>query len=274
MAAIHPTAVVAGDVELGDGVEVGPYAVIRAEIGPVVLGDGVRIGSHVVIDGPVRIGAGTRVGPFSVVGGWAQDLKCKPGSPTAGCVIGEECDLREHTTVHNATKADVPTVIGNRVMMMVGAHVGHDCVVGDRCIMVNGTALGGHVTVGSDVNIGGGTMVHQFCRIGRMAMVGGGSVIVSEVPPFFKTFGLSVAIGINTVGLRRNGVANPEITALRRVYRQLWVPRVPRREAIARMDAEREAFPLLGEVADFLRAAKRPVVLHASRRDDDPDAEA
>jgi len=89
--------------------------------------------------GPVVIGARTRLWPHACVGHEPQDYKFN--GVTAGVVIGEDCFLREGATVHASTKADRPTRVGNKVFMMVNAHVAHDCVVGDSVVMVNGSAL-------------------------------------------------------------------------------------------------------------------------------------
>ena len=48
MADIHPTAIVEPGAELGDGVSIGPYCMVGAD---VVLGDGVRLVSHAVVAG-------------------------------------------------------------------------------------------------------------------------------------------------------------------------------------------------------------------------------
>ena len=67
---IHPTAVVAGDARIGDGVEIGAYSVIGAD---VEIGDGCRIGPHVVIEGPTRLGRENRVHQFCSIGAAPQD---------------------------------------------------------------------------------------------------------------------------------------------------------------------------------------------------------
>lgn len=50
---IHPTAIIEGDVELGDGASVGYYSIIR---GHVRAGRNLRLGSHSSIEGNVTIG--------------------------------------------------------------------------------------------------------------------------------------------------------------------------------------------------------------------------
>ena len=40
------------------------------------------------------------------------------------------------------------TKVGSNCLLMIGAHVAHDCEVGDNVTLVNGATLGGHVTIG------------------------------------------------------------------------------------------------------------------------------
>ena len=57
---VHPTAVIGRGVDLGAGVEIGPYVVLEEG---VHVGDGCRIGAHCVIGRETTIGARTRLHP-------------------------------------------------------------------------------------------------------------------------------------------------------------------------------------------------------------------
>ena len=75
---VHPTAIVARGAELGDGVRIGPYCSVGAD---VVIEDGAELISHVVVDGHTRIGPDVVLYPFCTVGLAPQDLKYR-GQPT------------------------------------------------------------------------------------------------------------------------------------------------------------------------------------------------
>src|SRR5690606_22385285 len=69
-ATVHPSAILRGEVELAEGVEIGPGCTLtgggaggEAGAGPIRLGPGVRLiaGAHLL--GPVTIGAGTVAHP-------------------------------------------------------------------------------------------------------------------------------------------------------------------------------------------------------------------
>ena len=61
---IHKTAVVAGDVQFGTGVSVGPYVVIEEK---VVIGEGTTLHAHVVVRSGARIGRRVTLHPHVVV---------------------------------------------------------------------------------------------------------------------------------------------------------------------------------------------------------------
>jgi UDP-N-acetylglucosamine acyltransferase len=216
---IHPAACVDPAARLGQNVHIGPGCVI----GPhVVLGDHVRLLSHVVIDGHTHIGAHTTVYPFAVLGTAPQDLKYR-GEPSR-LVIGQHTTIREHVTVNTGTAGGtMETRIGDHCLLMVGAHVAHDCQVGNHVIMANNATLAGHVVVGDHVVMGGLAAVHQFVRIGAHAMIGGLSGVENDVIPFGTVTGERARLqGLNLVGMKRRGFARDEIHAVRHAFEQLF----------------------------------------------------
>lgn len=256
MSLIHPTAVISPESELAEDVQIGPGCVLE---GAVKLGAGVRLIASVYLKGPLEIGSGTQVWPFACLGTPPQDFKFGADSITAGAVIGSDCIIREHATVHAATRDDKPTRLGDRVFLMVSSHVGHDATVGDDVILVNNTVLGGHSVVETKATLSGGCMVHQFCRIGRLVFMSGGSGVSSDVPPFCVVSDRQRLGGVNLVGMRRAGMERDEITAVRRAFREVIRKPVTRAEMQAYLDEEGKRWPAVAEMAEFVRTAKRPI---------------
>jgi UDP-N-acetylglucosamine acyltransferase len=209
---VHPTAVVLPGAELGSGVEVGPYCIIEPG---VEVGDGCKLSPHVHLLGKTTIGTNGRIGSGSVVGGEPQD-KAYRGEPTQ-VIIGADCRLHEHVTIHRATK-EGSTVLGNDVMMMAGAHVGHNAIIENGVIMVNNSSVGGYAMIGEHAFLSQGSAVHQFGKIGRLTLLGGCCMATKDVPPF------SIAVGSypvrwrapNSVGLKRSGFSAEERSAIRK----------------------------------------------------------
>lgn len=256
MATIHPSAIVDRQVELGSGVEIGPGCVLS---GAVRLGDGVRVIAQAHLHGPLDVGSGTIIWPFAALGREPQDYKFRPGDPTAGVVVGRDCLIREHATVHAATRSDRPTRVGDGVFMMQNSHVGHDAQVGDRVILVNGALLAGHVIVGERANVGGNAAVHQHVRIGRLSMISGPVGLSRDLPPFCVTRLRNRMAGINVIGMRRAGMSSEEIRGTRDAFRNILRVSMPKDEMLARLDEMGERIRAVAEIAEFIRGCTRGI---------------
>jgi UDP-N-acetylglucosamine acyltransferase len=256
MPQIHPSAIVSPEAELAPDVEIGPYCIVS---GPVRFGAGVRLIAAVHIAGPVTIGEGTVLYPHACIGFPAQDYKIKPGDPTAGVVLGARCIIREHATIHAATSRETPTRVGDRVFLMVNAHIGHDARVESGVIMVNNSAIGGHAHLAEGVTLGGATVVHQYDRVGRLAFISGGSAFSTDVPPFCMGWKRNQLAGLNLVGLRRSGVPRDQITIARQAYRQAFRSGVSKPEMLEVLRRLGSRSPLVVEMAEFIAQSTRPI---------------
>jgi UDP-N-acetylglucosamine acyltransferase len=166
------------------------------------------------------LGAKCRLHPNAVIGDLAQDLKFKGG--VSQVVVGEGCVFREGVTVHRGTDADSTTRLGNRVYMMVQAHVGHNCDVADDVILVNCAALGGYVTVEQNAFLSAYVGIHQFCRVGAYALIAASTKIDHDLPPFVIVDGYPRAIRkVNRIGLQRSGFSPEEIAAVEKAYQEI-----------------------------------------------------
>ena len=255
-ATIHPTALVDPGADLGDGVEIGAYCIVGAD---VVLGDGCVLQSHVVVDGPTEIGERNVFHSFCSVGGRTQDLKYA-GEPTF-LRIGSDNTFREFCTLNRGTAVGEATVIGSHNHLLAYSHVAHGCVVGDHCIFSNNGTLAGHVVVEDHAIIGGLSAVHQFCRIGRHAMIGGCTKIVQDVPPFCIADGNPAAVrAVNSVGLERHGFAAETIKVLRKAHKLIYGGEYNTSQAVAQIEKELPDLPELAHLVAFIRSSQRGII--------------
>jgi len=254
MTLIHPTAIVDQTVELGRGVAVGPYSFIQ---GQVVIGDETQIGSHVVIKGFTTIGARCRIFQFAVLGEIPQDLKFK--GEESHLVIGDHNTIREFATMHRGTAGGGGvTRIGRDNLFMAYTHVAHDCQVGNGVIMSNAATLGGHISVEDHAILGGLSAVHQFCRIGRHAFVGGCSAVHRDVPPYAMAVGnRAKLVGLNLVGLKRQGFTDATLQGLKRAYELLFLSDLNQKEAMERIRQEYPQVPEVQHLLKFLETSER-----------------
>jgi len=217
--AIHTTAEVSSEATIGEGVEIGPFAIVEAG---VEIGQGCRIAGHAVLRRGTVLGPEVMIDSFAVIGGAPQSLGFD-ASVESGVEIGEKTVIREGATVHRSTEAGERTVVGKACFLMSQSHVAHDCRLADEVVLCNNVMLAGHVTIGPKAFVGGGAGLHQFCRIGASAMVAGNASITADVPPYVMVADRSVAYGLNLVGLKRSGMERREIADLKRCYRAVYL---------------------------------------------------
>jgi UDP-N-acetylglucosamine acyltransferase len=253
---IHPTAIVDDRAEIGQHVDIGPFAVIGDNVS---IGDGTTIGTHAVIQPFTCIGPDCRIFPFAAVGGLPQSVKFV-GEETH-VKIGRGCILREFVTIHRGTGfGGGITEIGDGCFLMAYTHVAHDCRIGHDVIMANNTTLAGHIEIGDYATVGGLVAIHQFVRIGDYAFIGGKSAVVKDIPPFVIAAGDRAALhGLNRVGLQRHGFSAETLAALKKAYRIVFRFGLTLKEALARVEAEVAPIPEVLRFIAFLKSSQRGI---------------
>ncbi|HYL80362.1 MAG TPA: acyl-ACP--UDP-N-acetylglucosamine O-acyltransferase [Candidatus Acidoferrum sp.] len=256
MVSVHATAVVEPGAELAEGVSIGPYALIGAE---VRVGPGSRIGSHTLLEGRTEIGAECQIGSHVVIGAPPQDVKYR-GEPTR-VVIGDRCLVREFASIHRASVGGTGiTTVGAACYIMAYTHVAHDCQLEEEVIMANQASLAGHVHIGRFAVIGGMTGIHQFVRIGEYAFLGACSAVLQDIPPYVKAQGnRAKPYGLNVVGLRRHGFSTETIHALKEAYRLIFTSELNTSQALAQLPQELGGSAEVRRFIDFIKRSQRGI---------------
>lgn len=253
---IHKTAIIDSKAKISTNVEIGPYATI----GPnVEIGENTLIQSHVNITGNTTIGKGNKLYSFASIGSDPQDLKYKGEETTL--LIGDNNTIREHVTINTGTvQGGGLTKIGNNNLIMIGAHIAHDCIIGNNIVMANNTAIAGHAEIEDFVIIGAKCGVQQFTRIGKRAMIGGMTGVLRDVIPYgLSTGNRNYLNGINVVGLRRDKVSNKDILGLTDAYKEIFKTEVLS-ENLKNLNGRYTDNPLVKDVLDFInKDKKRPI---------------
>jgi UDP-N-acetylglucosamine acyltransferase len=259
-AVIHSSAIVESGAVVGEGTEIGPFTVI----GPrVVLGKRNRVASHVVIEGRTTFGDENRVYQFASIGAAPQDLKFK--GEESELRIGNGNMIREYVTLQPGTaQGGMKSVIGDKNLFMAGSHVAHDTIVGNGNVLANYACLAGHVVVGNRTTLGGLVGIHQFVRIGDMAILAAGSMVAQDVPPFCMGQGDRCSlIGLNKIGLQRNGASAADVSRLRKLYRHLFWGSGKFSARLEEASAEAEGFALGQQLVEFLKVPSQRGVIGA-----------
>ena len=253
---IHKTAIIDPKAKISSNVKIGPYTVI----GPhVEIEDNVVIQSHVNITGHTTIGKNNRFYPMASIGSDPQDLKYKGEKTTL--VMGANNTIREHATINTGTiQGGGVTKVGSNNLIMIGAHIAHDCIIGNNIVMANNSAVAGHAKIDDFVIIGAKCGIQQFIRIGKMAMIGGMTGVSRDVIPYgLSTGNRNFLNGINVIGLRRDKVQNKEIIGLTEAYKEIFKSK-SLSENLSKLNGKFKDNILVKEVLEFInKDKKRPI---------------
>jgi UDP-N-acetylglucosamine acyltransferase len=255
-----PSAQVAPTARVHPGAIIGPQAVI---------------GEFAVIEQDVAIGAGTRLEPYVYVKRWT--TLGERNEISAGTVLGTDPldknftgkrsylkigsgnRIREHYTISRGTAPESETVIGDENYIMTSGHIAHNCKIGNQTVIASCALVAGYVEVEDQAFISGGVVVHQYSRIGRLAMIGGNTRVNHDVPPYFLYSDFNIAPkGLNLIGLRRAGLDDAQITALKMAYKILYRSGLKLQEALALIETKAPTEHARHLVA-FIRSSKRGI---------------
>ena len=225
---IHLTAIIGSGAKIGVNVEIGPHTLIG---GGVTIGNDTLIGANAVIEGEVTIGRANRIGHGTIIGGAPQDVSFTE-KVRSGVELGDRNLIREYCTIHRGTTEGSATKIGDDNFLMVGAHVGHNCVLGNKVIIANNVLLGGYVSIDDQAFLGGGTTFHQNMRVGRLVIVQGSSAFSKDLPPFTLAAERNTVFGLNVIGLRRAGFSAAQRDEIKRAFKLLYLSGLNTRQAL------------------------------------------
>ena len=198
---IHPAAIVAEDVEIGENATIQACAVIEpgAKIGARTvigagsyLGHAARVGADCAIAPRVTVGArclvGDRVILHSgvVLGSDGFGFELVDGRhakiPQTGIVqIDDDVEIGANTTIDRARFGRTWIGEGTKIDNLV--QIGHNVVVGKHCIICALTGISGSVRLGNYVVLGGQVGMVGHIELGDGVQVGGQSGITKSLPP-------------------------------------------------------------------------------------------
>lgn len=160
---LHGSVVVEGKVEIGDGVEVGPF---------------------VVIEGPVKIGKNTKIRscawirPYTIIG--------------EDCVVGHGCEVK-NALIFNEAKLGTNCFVGDSILGK-GARLGSGTILGNRrfdqaviYVKFNGEKISTKTdkfgaVIGEYSRIGANVATNPGTFIGKHVWVSGGIALAGFIP--------------------------------------------------------------------------------------------
>jgi carbonic anhydrase/acetyltransferase-like protein (isoleucine patch superfamily) len=145
---IHPSAFVSeaayvvGDVELGEGTNIWPYAVIRGDTGRITIGKNVSIQDNCVVHSGHEPDTEVNIGDDVMIG---------------------------HSAVVHARRIGRRVLIGMNATVLPGAEIGDDCIIGAGCVVPVMKVPEGSFMVGVPGKIKGKAAAEQLEAVTKAA---------------------------------------------------------------------------------------------------------
>ena len=151
-----------GNVQLGDRVHIGPYAIVSS----CKLADDCVVHAHSVLESVVA-GPNCEIGPFA---------RLRPGTELAEQVkVGNFVEVKG-SEISEGSKINHLSYIGDTT-------IGRDANIGAGTITCNYDGAEKHrTTIGNGAFVGSGVMLVAPVEVGEEATIGAGSVIAKDVP--------------------------------------------------------------------------------------------
>jgi UDP-3-O-[3-hydroxymyristoyl] glucosamine N-acyltransferase len=232
---VSPQAVIGRDVVIGQGVHVGPLAVVS---------DGARLGDNAIVHAQCYVGENVEIGndtvllPQSVVlPGCTIGARClvHPGvvigsdgfgfhfvqgrfakAPQRGRVaIGNDVELGANTAIDRA-RIDV-TRIGDGTKVDNLCQIAHNVQIGQHCALAGQAGIAGSTVLQDYVLLGGAAGIVDHIHVGMGAQIAAKSGIIEDVPPGARMAGApAVEAGLE---MRREIASRKLPEALKRLKR-------------------------------------------------------
>ncbi|MFM2320614.1 MAG: UDP-3-O-(3-hydroxymyristoyl)glucosamine N-acyltransferase [Pseudomonadota bacterium] len=198
-AGIHPTAVIAEDVVLGEGVHIGAHAVLETGVqigaGAVIgagcsLGAQVKLGAYaflhpkVVLYSQTEIGERALIHSGAVIGadgfGFVPEVSGWYKIPQIGYVsIGNDVEIGANTCIDRAAMG--VTRIGHGVKLDNQIHIAHNVQIGDHTVIAACTGIAGSARIGSHCQISGMCSIAGHLTIADRVTITGTSFVINSI---------------------------------------------------------------------------------------------
>ena len=205
---IHPTAIVASDVELGENNRIGPFSIIGGMGCKVTIGSNNYFGAYNLIGSPAEFATGC---PVHAMLNFEQWSVANP-SQVSGVKIGDYNVMRDRVSIDAGIHQN--TTVADRCYLHSNCLVNHDCQLSEGVVFAPGVISAGTCTFGKYSQIGVNAVLHQGRKVGAFTMVGMNATVTRDVPDFALSFGSpSRTMGVNRIRLSRLGISNDDINS-------------------------------------------------------------
>lgn len=196
MTLIHPTACISAEATLGEGVEIGPFCIIHAN---VILGSRVKVGSHCELGLPTALGDGSPlvVGDGSLIR--SHSVFYESSSFGAGLTTGHGVNVRENTSAglgfQIGTQSEIQgdCLVGDYVRFQSSVFVGKKTRIGNfvwilpYAVLTNDPTPPSNVLLGCTIEdyatVSAASVVLPGIVVGHHSLVAAHACVTKDVPP-------------------------------------------------------------------------------------------
>jgi UDP-3-O-[3-hydroxymyristoyl] glucosamine N-acyltransferase len=199
---IHPTAIVAADASLGEGVSVGAFTVIesgaaigaRTRIGShvtigrgAVLGTDCRIASHASVRARVSLGNRAVMQDFAIIGsegfGYARrdDGTHEHIPQTGAVVIEDDVEIGALTAIDRPAVGETRIAAGTKIDNLV--QIAHGVRVGRNVLLAAQVGIAGSTTIEDNVALGGQVGVTGHVTVGKGVQAAAKTGVTGDIKP-------------------------------------------------------------------------------------------
>lgn len=251
---IHPTAVIEDGAEIAPDAEVGAFCWIG---GGVRVGAGSVVHHHASLEGDLTLGEGNEVFPYAYLGGRTQDKKWTGEEAPVRIgnfnTFREFTTLHPATFADRSTTIGDRNLFCTYSHIGHECHVGSGCVFSNNATLGGHVEVGDRVVIGGLTavhqfcRVGSGAMIGGCCKVLQDVMPW---MLAEGYPARHRT--------INKVGLRRAGYDEEGVQLAARIYRLVFRRGLNRPQALeALRGGELGEGPLVEEAIRFLEASRR-----------------
>ncbi|HEV2619797.1 MAG TPA: UDP-3-O-(3-hydroxymyristoyl)glucosamine N-acyltransferase [Acidobacteriaceae bacterium] len=179
---IHPTAVLASDVQLGRRTHIGPHAVLEQG---VVIGDDCILHANVTIHSGVTLGDRITVQSGAVLGSAGFGYAHNPATgayllfPQQGTLtLEDDVDIGANTTIDRGALGETRIGAGTKIDNLV--HIAHNCIIGRNVIIAAQTGISGSSRIEDGAILGGQVGLGEHAHVGPGVILGGGAGVLSH----------------------------------------------------------------------------------------------
>ncbi len=178
---IHPFAVLADNVRIGNRVTIYPGVFVGQE--SVIDDDSViyanaSIGHKIAVGKRVIIHSGTVIGSdgfgFVTEGGTHHKIP-----QVGGVIIEDDVEIGANCSIDRATLGNTLIKKGTKLDNQV--QIAHNVTIGEHCLLAGQVGIAGSSTLGNYVVLGGQAGVADHISVGDRVMAGGGTAITKDV---------------------------------------------------------------------------------------------